>query len=177
MIATLPPYVPPSVLKRQLSEVTAKLKAARTAINELPPVWRNLLHASHLPSELLRVSKKRKELASSISAKKRSGGDPGKRRAAIQKRIAAEQAFDLLDDYGGQPPTLTKNGKYYRLAGMLIEVATERESAGDMEDACTRVITNMRKDGFPTAAERRRGEGKLAVKTMTKLVSELTSKK
>ena len=64
----------------------------------------------------------------------------------MQKQIAAEQAFDLLNDRGGRTPTLTKDGQYLELAGLLFEIATERESAGEMGRACARVISNLRKD-------------------------------
>ena len=140
MIASMPPYVPPSVLKRQLSKVTAEMKAARKAINELPSGWRGLLDADIFLNELARVIQKSEELASCIRVKKRGGGDPRKRTAAFQKNFAAGQAFDLLNDWGGRTPTLTKDGEYYRLTEMLMKIATERKSAGDVERACARVL-------------------------------------
>ena len=61
MIASLPAYVPPRVVKKRLNDITANLRAARTAINEVPLAWRNLLHVEdNFLSELARLSKKPK---------------------------------------------------------------------------------------------------------------------
>ena len=50
------------------------------------------------------------------------------RTAAARKLLAAELACDLMLDYGSVVPTLTKDGKYIRLAGLLYFVATGKKS-------------------------------------------------
>jgi hypothetical protein len=154
MIATLPAYVPPSVVEKQLRDIAGKLKAARASIDELPPGWRNQLRSDNFLKELADVVERSEELATGISlaTTKRSGGGRGERAAAIQKRIAAEQAFDLLYDWGGRPPTLTKDGEYLWLAGMLFRIATGRRSEGEMGRACGQVLRNLRKDTSLTKA-------------------------
>jgi hypothetical protein len=148
MIATLPAYVPPRVVEKQLRDIAGKLKAARASIDELPLGWRSQLRADNFLNELARITERSEELATGVSlaTTKRSGGGRGERTAALQKRIAAEQAFDLLCDWGGRPPTLTKDGEYLSLAGMLFRIATGRKSEGEMGRACGQVFKNLRKD-------------------------------
>ena len=155
VIAKLKPDVaPPGATKKQLLEVASTLKKARYAINKLPPVWHQRLNPDGLLSELGRVHQTSAELADKMNVR-RSGGDPSKRTAAAQKLIAAERAFDILNDWGRSTPSLTKNGDYYQLASVLFEIATGRRS-GNMERACARFFENLRKDGFSDAAEMRR---------------------
>jgi hypothetical protein len=156
MIGSLPPFVSTGVVKKQLSKVAAELKAVRMAINKLPLAWQNGLNVANLLSELACVSQRAEETANCLLVNKRSGGDRSKRTAALQKQIAAEQAFDLLNDWGRRTPSLTKNGEYHQLTGMLIEIAIGRKFVGDVERACARVIHNLQKEGFPAAMERQR---------------------
>ena len=131
MIAALPPFVPPGTIRKLLEDITAKLQAVRTAIDELPHGWRMVLRAEE---GLDRVIKKSEELVASISVPKRSGGAPDTRRLTIQKHLAAEQALDLMSDYArGRSLTSMKNGEYCRIAALLLEMATarRRQAAGE----------------------------------------------
>jgi hypothetical protein len=170
MIENLPPFLSPGVVKKQLSKVVTELKAARTAISKLPLGWRRPLLVDDFLSKLAHVIQKSDDMANYISVTKRSGGSQRTRTVAFKKQIAAEQAFDLLNDWGRRRPTLTKGGDYHQLTGMLIEVAIGRNFVGDVERACARVIHNLRKEGFPGAMERRRQprQGKLVLKKARK---------
>ncbi len=141
MIASLPDFVPQRVINQQLQNITAKLNAAQAMIDQLSPAWRRLLRAEELPD----ISKRAKTLANTFSAeeRKRSGGAPNKRKAVAEKMIAAEQAFDLLTDHGDREPMVTRDGEYYRLARMLIEIATGRNFTGDIERALREVKRNQ----------------------------------
>jgi hypothetical protein len=166
MIADLPAYLPPSIVKKRLNDITANLRAARTAINELPftllhrrlsrlrrirtlrPAGRTGGRQDRFLNELVRVSEASEEFARSAfsTTKRGSGGGRSERKAAMQKQVAAEQAFDLLTDWGHRKPSLTKDGEYLELAGMLFNIATGRKSAGEMGRACAQVIRNLRKE-------------------------------
>jgi len=148
--------VPAGAVRDQLREVAKALKLARLALTRLPP-GRLFRKESALQEFLRRLDEVRlasEELADKMIVK-RSGGDPSKRGDAARKRIAAGRAFQLLDDWGRRPPTLTKGGEYVALAGLLFESATGREP-GDMERVCTNHFKKMRENGFPNAEELRR---------------------
>jgi hypothetical protein len=173
MITKLKPDVaPPGAMRKQLREIASTLKKVRHAINKLSSVWRQRLNLDDFLIELTRVHQTSDDLADKMNVR-RSGGDPSKRTAAAQKLIAAERAFDILNDWGHRQPSLTKNGDYYQLTSVLFEIATGRRS-GDVERACTTVLENLQKDGFPDAAERRRlrREGKSSWKTAPKWLQE-----
>jgi hypothetical protein len=164
------PSATPGVVKDQLLKVEAKLRAARTAINESSLA--NQLHADDLVRELDRVIQECEKSLRQMQVK--PSGGAGGRLIAEQKKMAAELAFDLMLDRGTRPPTLTRNGNYNKLASRLFEIATGRQSS-DMERACTRVFEDLEEDGFPRAGERRRivREGKSSWKEMPKELLEL----
>jgi hypothetical protein len=62
------------------------------------------------------------------------GGKMASRIDAAKKRAAAECARDMLYDFGSTEPTLTRNGPFIRLAGLLFKLATGKN--GDVERAC-----------------------------------------
>lgn len=141
MIADLPPYTPPSVVRRQLQDISAKLRAAQSAIDELAPGgWRMLLRAGSLVDELKRVGARATDLASSITAAKHSGGGRETRTDAMRKHVAADRGFDLLTRYGHCTPTSTRGGEFCQLAALLVEAATGQKM--DLERACADVIKN-----------------------------------
>jgi hypothetical protein len=140
---TISLLVPPNVVKRQLENVAAKLRAAQMAIDELAPSgWQALLHSEVLVDEIERASVRASELAAGTTPAKRSGGGRSERTEAMRKRIAADRAFDLLISYGHCTPTATRKGKYVRLATLLCEGATLQKM--NLERACADVIRTRR---------------------------------
>jgi hypothetical protein len=132
-----PDYVAPGLVKQQLQDIGAKLKAAQAAIDELAPRWKEMLHASPSINETMRRAVK---LAGSIVVPKRSGGSSKVRTLAMQKRFAAERALVLMKKYrSGHKSTSMKNGDFYRIAAALFKLATGRES--DMSRACAKVLS------------------------------------
>lgn len=74
------------------------------------------------------------------------------RTAVQQKRIAAEDAHDLLLEYGGDVPTLTKAAPYIELANLLYLVATGKN--GDLKKHCSQHVANLKADGFNSLRKR-----------------------
>ena len=139
--AKLPPYVPPGTVKRRLAKIVAKLQAACEAIDELPRGWRLAV-----PSKELACICGDIEALHDRFLMNPSGGSRRKHRAAIQTKIAAEQAFDLLNDYGHRMPTSTRGGKYSQITALLIEIATGRQvDVESVERACARVVAQNRR--------------------------------
>lgn len=133
--------------KKYLTRAAADLRRAARSLDEA-----GLWDERALLGELDRAALRCEGLAEKICVK-RSGGRGGPQLAA-QKRIAADEAFDLLLDYGERTPTLTKGGDYFKLAGMLFEAATGRRS--DLTRACLEHFKELRADGLFDAAELRR---------------------
>jgi hypothetical protein len=138
LIICEPDYVASRVVKKQLRDICAKLKAAQAAIDELAPGgWKEILHASPSISETVRRAE---ELADIIVVPKRSGGSSKVRTLAMQKRLAAERALVLMKKYrSGHKSTSMKNDDFYRMAAALFEIATGRDS--DMERACAQALS------------------------------------
>jgi hypothetical protein len=148
MIKTTNPNDFPSVgaTRTKLDKVATTSKTARAAICNLPSYYRLTLDPGGLLCEQLeRVHRASKEFTSKIVVR-RSGG----RRAAAQlKLIAAGHAVYLLMYYSERkrtkqndlrwPATLTRRGTYFKLAGLLFEIATGLAS-GDMERACGKCV-------------------------------------
>ena len=107
--------------RRRLTRIEVKLRAARAAISDDDPP---------LTAVLERAVAKYRDMIESLPPKRhekggKGSGGAGGRRAAEQKRVAADKAFDLMVDYGSVgTPTLTKGGKYITLANMLFKAAT-----------------------------------------------------
>jgi hypothetical protein len=130
-------YVAPGVVKQQLQDICAKLKAAQAAIDELAPRWKEMLDASPSISE---TARRAVILADSIVVPKRSGGSSKIRTLAMQKRFAAERALVLMKKYrSGHKLTSMRNGDFYRVAAALFKIATGRQS--DMARACAKVLS------------------------------------
>lgn len=139
LIQCVPDYVSPTVERRQLRDVAAKLKAAQAAIDALPAIthWRLSPDAS-----IIETAKRAAKLADGITAK-RGKGSPKKHTVAIQKQIAAEHAFGLLK---GRKLTTMPHGVYYRVAASLYELATGHAPAERaLEKPCARVLASTAK--------------------------------
>lgn len=163
-------FVPNGSVKKKLERTAKAVKKARIALANLPigqslRLFTNGKAMEDFLLELRRVGKESEALADETRVD-RSGGDVASR---VRRRMAAEDAFDMLNDWGGRVPTLSKRGDYVRLAGLLFERATGR-APGDMERACREFIQALVADGFPNAKERQRlkRSGKLAAKQAPK---------
>jgi hypothetical protein len=132
-----------------------KLRRAACTINKVGAQ----LAALHLPEAAAL-----KELSKSVTAQadklsiKRSGGGKAARAAYAQKYVAAQCAFDLINDYGlndptsrGPPPRLTIGGAYFTLASKLYELATGRSA--DLDRACVAYVQALRAaEDYPSPA-------------------------
>ena len=105
--------------KKQLINLLTCLKRTRVAAKQLPPGWFDDLEPKDFLHDLDRIYRNAELLESKIVVT-RGGGAKAKRADAFRKRLAAEHAFDLLNDYGcGPGPSLTKGGAWFELANFL----------------------------------------------------------
>jgi len=136
------PRYSPRERRTQIQRAIKALVAASKVLDDLPGIFRRTL------GEALTISiAKAKRLAKDMPVP-RSGGpqDPD----LHVKRYAAEYAFDLLNDYG-HLPTLTNDGAYMVLAGLLFEAATGRDEVSIMRQ-CREYVSWLREEsGDPNA--------------------------
>jgi hypothetical protein len=104
--------------KKLLGKAADALEEALAKLNELPPGYGNAPTRGAIASEAARL--RGFEAATRVA---RSGGpqDPDQH----LKILAADYAFDLLNDYV-EAPTQSNDGKYFNLASLLFEAATDR---------------------------------------------------
>jgi hypothetical protein len=154
----MPDLVPIGVVKKQLRHLATALFKARAAIKSIPDELNDIIYEETTRDVFIRhlsqVEHASQQLADKLNVK-RSGGAASAREEAKRARIAAKCAFDLLNDWGGQEPTLTASGPYFRLASLLFELATGQQEK-DMSRACADYMEELRDDGFPNAEELRR---------------------
>jgi hypothetical protein len=140
LIAELPDYVSPTVERRLLQEIVAKLEAAQAAIVALP--WWSGGQLQRLTGPVITETTNRAaKLADRITA--RSGkGSPKKHTLAQQKQIAAEKAIDILR---GRKLTTMSDGIYCRVASSLFELGTGRAlSERALEKACAKALSQAK---------------------------------
>jgi hypothetical protein len=150
----------PAAAKKRLERVADKLRKARIAVDQLPYVTRRSLNITdEFRSDLGRIEQESESQARRM--RPRSSG--GLIVDGMRMLFAAERAFDLLNDYGGGPPRLTRGGRYFNLTDLLFRVATGRriarsddERGSDAERACIEFFKRLEQDGFPNAEQRRR---------------------
>lgn len=128
IVALLPDFVAPNVVRRQLDDVVAKLVAAQSVIDALPHGWQKML--MHVVDGIGHASATAADLANSIPGAPRSGGSKFVRTDAMRKSIAATHALWLLQHYN------VNRRHHRRLAALLFEMATGR--AADLKRACAR---------------------------------------
>jgi hypothetical protein len=144
MIAEMPGYVPPTVERRQLLNVVAKLKAAQAALDALPQ-YTGLIAIDALPPSyglradalpvITDIAKRAARMADKITAKRINGSSPKRHTIARQKRIAAVHAAYLLK---GRKQTKAVNN----LAALLFELGTGRVLTGRaFEKACAKALS------------------------------------
>jgi hypothetical protein len=151
MIAEMPDYVSPTVERRQLLNVVAKLHAAQAAIDALPR-YAGLIALNALPPSyglrddvaiIAEIIKRAATMASKITVR-RSTGSPKKHFVARQKMIAAVEAAYLLK---GRRLTTSSDGIFNRTAVALFELGTGRAPAErSLEKACAKVLSQGRSD-------------------------------
>jgi hypothetical protein len=151
--------VPRGVVRKRLKHLATTLNSARAEIKAIPEGW--LYHVFDGEIErndfLLRLTKiegASEKLAGRMVVE-RSGGAKRDRENAERQRIAADYAFDLLNDYGGPSPTQAAGGTYFALASLLFEIATGQEDK-DLSRACRDHVKALERDGFPDAKMRQR---------------------
>ena len=148
--------VPPGKVRKQLLHLATTLTKARVEIEATPEEWHGIVFDKIKPDDLARhlllVGQASEKLAGRLTVT-RSGGP--NREDAARQRIAADRAFDLLNDYGGPEPTLSNFGKYFELASLLFEIATGQKEK-DLSRFCRAHLALLEKDGFPSAKARRK---------------------
>jgi hypothetical protein len=143
-IAEMPDYVSPTVERRQLLNVVAKLQAAQAAIDALPK-YTGLIAIDALPPSyglradalpiITDIAKRVAKMADRITVKRINGSSPKRYTVAQQKKVAAEHAVYLLK---GHRLTKTVN----KLAALLFEMGTGRVLTGRVfEKACARALS------------------------------------
>jgi hypothetical protein len=151
----MPDLLSAGKIKQHLQKLSVALFEARAAITGSPEGL-NYSIFGEMSRDVFVHQLSQTEYASGRSAEqlnvKRSGGVPSARTDAKRARIAASCAFDLLNDWGGLVPTLTKSGHYFQLASLLFELATGRQEK-DVSRSCADYIKRLRNDGFPSARE------------------------
>ena len=144
MIAIIPAFVSPNVLVQRLRKVRADFKAAHRSVTQLPPGLQKQWCADSLLKEMASFCQKSEGTANSLIVLKSSGGSQSNRTAAMKKQIAAEQAYDLLKDWGRRTPSTTKGGPFHELTKLLFKAATGKKRTGDVARVCARVIQSLR---------------------------------
>jgi hypothetical protein len=132
-----PVAVPSAKARRRLRDLASALTRARTLLRGLPREWRE--RAVGRPygdveflSELDLVRESSSQLADQMVTR-----HSGTRAAAERKRRAAEAAFDLLIDGGGDLPTLTRGGPYLVLTSLLFALATDERARVECDRQCS----------------------------------------
>jgi hypothetical protein len=114
---------PSTTIKTQLEKFRSALKKVSGATLQLSPIARRLLfnelEYESLCEELGRLIEDA-EITCSLISTKTTGSMP----KLQSKMVAAAFAHDLIKSYSPRPPTLTKGGKFFRLADLLYEAAT-----------------------------------------------------
>jgi hypothetical protein len=114
---------PSTATKAELEKFRYALKKVSGAASQLSPVTRGLLFndleheffSDELESLITNV-----DTTLSLIQARTQGSKPQR----ISKMVAAAFASSLIEKYSSFPLTLTKGGRYFRLAGLLYEVAT-----------------------------------------------------
>jgi hypothetical protein len=172
--------MPSGGLRQKLLNLSSAMKMARIAIEQLPSAAYGALGFEAQMNELARrisievpgsttpryspkidalLSSLREIEQESLAQAQNMDVNPsgGRGRATDRARmgIAVQLACDLIVDWSDEMPTLTRGGRYVRLAGLLFKVATGKKM--DAERTCAAYLKHLEKGGeFPSAAERRR---------------------
>ena len=126
----------PSQARRTFDAVFKNVEGLKRSIARLPP---NIRYFVKFEIEGLDVTESQ--------IKNQTG-----RTAVQQKRIAAEVAHDLMLEYGGDVPTLTKQAPYIYLANLLYLAATGKN--GDLKKHCSQHVADLKADGFNSLRKR-----------------------
>ena len=122
VIAMLPDDVSPTVERRQLPDVFAKLAAAQEAIDALPVFTRHELRGGF--AAIAETAKHAAKIANKITAK-RNDASPKRYTIAEQKRIAAKLAAELVTEHAA-----LKGHKQTKAVNDIAALLFERKPAG-----------------------------------------------
>jgi hypothetical protein len=150
MIEKMPGYVSPTVERRLLLDVAAKLAAVQVALDALPQ-YTGLIAIDALPVSyglrndalpvITDIAKRVTKMADKITAKRRNGASPKRYTIAQQKRIAAEHAVYLLKDRKQATKKQTK-AVTNDMAALLFQCGTGRALTGRaFEKACAKALS------------------------------------
>lgn len=131
----------PGAARQALRVASRKLRVAQSAVRDVPAKYRGTRWAAGEGRILKRMAARFDVIAGEIPVK-RSGGA---RAAGEQMLHAALAAYDLFVERG-RTPTLTRDGDYFQLTGILYELATGRTR--DPERACRRFINQIVRQDF-----------------------------
>ena len=115
--------VPSTAIKTELEKLIYASKKVRGVALQLSPVTRRLMFGDleyEFLSEELNEFIERAETTYSLIPTKTEGGKP----KPLSKIAAAGFARHLIQNYSSFPVTLTKDGRFFRLAALLYETAT-----------------------------------------------------
>jgi hypothetical protein len=118
----------------------AKLSRAVQALGKAKKAVEGLDIGDWLPEALEKRRRRYEAEVKPMDVKKRSGGEI---KSGEMIRVAAVEAHELLWEHDIEP-TLTKDGKYFKLTALLYKMATGEKR--DPEDACTAVIEQRRRN-------------------------------
>ncbi len=98
----------------------------------------------------------------------RSPKDAPRRRPS--KIVAADAAYRLIAEFASRPPTLTKRGRFFQVASMLLEAATGKQKA-DLTRYCRQTVSVYSQAAKELA---KRSSGPFGNPFMKALAEELT---
>ncbi len=139
-------WLTPGVLKEDMRDLAKSLRTTIKRIKSLPPPDRELVfralrnHATRIEPKALLAQLE--TLRQRVELLKKSLVVPkGGQRLDPMKLFAAHYANELLLRFANKSPTLTPEGPYLVLAGILYEGVTGKEGT-DMRRACARARTS-----------------------------------
>jgi hypothetical protein len=127
---------PSTAIKGELEKLRYALKKLSGVASQLSPVARRLmfndLEYEFFSGELDRLIEKTDSTICPLIQANAKGARP----KTLSKMAAASFACSLMENYSSFPPTLTKGGRYFRVASLMYEAATGEQNA-DLTRYCS----------------------------------------
>jgi hypothetical protein len=136
--------------RKKLKKVEHAADILRIAYRDLSPPSRRAINPD-LDAILNQIIGAARQAANNIRPTERTNWQ--------QVKLAAQLVYDLVNEWGDYPPSLTGSGPYIELTAILFEVATGRP-CGTAARACTQYIAQLKPDGsqplwFPPGSQLR----------------------
>lgn len=149
----VPDLVPPGALRKRLLRRAKALANVVQSDRELPA-------GERLPNaftEQIKMHRRLSEQQADRLKPQPTGGGTEKDKAFHVKVLAAERAFDLLNESGRREPKLSQDGEFLSLTALLYELGAglKEVDAEQVKRACKQVFENLEAGGYPDAAKRR----------------------